>query len=60
MTDATKTVSDGIASKPAEAPVSAATIPADCRTKAAGDPKVAAEALPSAQKPVATPELLRI
>ncbi len=60
MTDAPKTVSDGIANKPTEAPVSAATIPADFCTKPAGDPKVAAEALPSEQKPVATPELLTI
>ena len=60
MTDAPKTVSDGIANKPAEAPVSAATIPADCCTQPAGDPKVAAEALPSEQTPAATTELLKI
>jgi hypothetical protein len=56
MTDTPKTVSDGIANKPVEAPVSAATIPADSCTQPAGAPKVAAEE----QKPVATPEMLKI
>ncbi len=55
MTDAPKTVSDGIANKPAEAPVSAADDSSRLLHAASSAiPKSAAEALPSEQTPAAT------
>jgi len=50
MTDSPKTVSDGIANEPADAPVSPPKTPAD-GAKAAD--------APAEQKPVATPDLLK-
>ncbi len=60
MTDSPKTVSDTIASKPADAAVSPPKIPADSDTKPVGEPKAAADALPSKQEPVTKPDLLKV
>jgi len=56
MTDSPKT--DTISNEPADAAVSPPMIPADNGTKPIGEPKVAADALPSEQEPVATHDLL--
>jgi hypothetical protein len=59
MTDSPKTVSDTIASKPADAAVSPPKIPADSDTKPINEPKAPADALPSEPKPVVAPGLLK-
>lgn len=59
MIDSPKTVSDTIASKPAETAVSPPNIPADSDMKPIDEPKAAADAPPSEPKPVVAPGPLK-